>query len=45
MACCLAWIVLRFGRDFAFATRPALARWYDGVAARPSMTATDPGPQ
>lgn len=41
-ACAIGWLVFRFGNDTILAPRRDLARWYDGVAARPSMQATAP---
>lgn len=45
MACCIAYLLLRFDRERVLGKRPALARWFEGVSRRPSMIATDPGPQ
>ncbi len=45
IACCVAYLLLRFDRERILGPRPALARWYEAAVRRPSMAATDPGPQ
>lgn len=45
LACAVGYLLVRMGEEPVLATRPALARWYRQVLARPSMVATDPGPQ
>ncbi len=41
-ACVLGWLDFRYGDDNWRVGRPALARWYEGFAARESMKATAP---
>jgi glutathione S-transferase len=41
-ACALGWLDFRYGDEDWRPSRPALARWYEGFAARPSMRATAP---
>jgi glutathione S-transferase len=41
-ACALGWLDFRYGDEDWRASRPALARWYEGFAVRPSMRATAP---
>ena len=41
-ACALGWLDFRYGDDDWRASRPALARWYEGFSARESMRATAP---
>jgi glutathione S-transferase len=40
--CALGWLDFRYGDDDWRASRPALARWYEGFSARESMRATAP---
>jgi glutathione S-transferase len=40
--CALGYLDFRFQEDDWRATRPALAAWYEGFAARPSMRQTVP---
>ncbi len=42
LGCALGYLDFRFGADNWRATRPKLARWFAGFAARPSMAATVP---
>ncbi|MDB5592370.1 glutathione S-transferase [Enterovirga sp.] len=42
IACGLSYLDFRYGELGWRATRPALARWFEGFAARPSMIATPP---
>jgi glutathione S-transferase len=44
-ACAIGWLVLRFGKDEILSGRGQLLRWYETVAARPSMIATAPPEQ
>jgi glutathione S-transferase len=41
-ACALGWLDFRYGDEDWRPSRPALARWYEGFAARPSLRATAP---
>jgi glutathione S-transferase len=42
VGCALGWLDFRYAADDWRAGRPALAAWFEGFAARPSMTATVP---
>lgn len=42
VACALGWLDFRYGDDDWRKNRPALARWFEKFAARPSMKATMP---
>ncbi|MGH6961649.1 MAG: glutathione S-transferase N-terminal domain-containing protein [Dongiaceae bacterium] len=42
LGCALGYLDFRFGVDEWRRTRPKLARWFEGFAARPSMAATVP---
>ena len=42
VACALGYLDFRFAADRWRDRRPALARWYDAFAQRPSMLATGP---
>jgi glutathione S-transferase len=44
VGCTLSWLDFRYGDDNWRAGRPALARWYEGFAARDSLRATAPTP-
>jgi len=42
VACALGYLDFRFAKDDWRQSRPALAAWYEGYAARPAMQATEP---
>jgi len=42
IGCAVGWLEFRFGDDDWRGNRPALARWYDNFARRPSMERTVP---
>ena len=42
LGCALGWLDFRYAADDWRAGRPRLAGWFEGFAARPSMTATVP---
>ncbi len=42
VACCIGWLIFRFGREEVLSTRPRLAEWFDRFSERASMQETVP---